>query len=416
MSTSQTLALIGFPSNEMSAFKALFRLAARTGTGYVLVDQVQEAEIILADADDAETVRRLWGIQPRARVLLIGPSDHGTGWLVQRRPIQLLTVLDAVRALGAAPAPAQAGAPAPAPAAGFAPTMPFEPSTQPPATTEAGPLWDGEPASVPPAFAATEPFAPLEMPRAAAGPDSAGFAPTQPYSSKFPPTQPYTSGFPATEPHDGADADVSALRAVFANSMPAPIDTIDPASIALWREARRVKSAPVPLSAAAPTPPPAPPPLPAALPTPGQSRLPAAHPPAPAVASTLANDDVLVVDAGDNSRRTLEQYLHQHGFRANLVRSGVEATDQLATHSYRLVFVNEPVAGTSVFRVCRAVRRQANADGSRPIVVMVLSSRRGWWDRWRARLAGCDVCLVRPFSEGVLAAVLTRFFGAVRRA
>ncbi len=104
MSTSQTLALIGFPPNEMSAFKALFRLAARTGTGYVLVDQAQEAEIILANADDAETVRRLWGLQPQARVLLIGPSDHGTGWLVQRRPIQLLTVLDAVRALGAAPA------------------------------------------------------------------------------------------------------------------------------------------------------------------------------------------------------------------------------------------------------------------------------------------------------------------------
>ncbi len=413
MSTSQTLALIGFPPNEMSAFKALFRLAARTGTGYVLVDQAQEAEIILANADDAETVRRLWGLQPQARVLLIGPSDHGTGWLVQRRPIQLLTVLDAVRALGAAPAPAQAGAPA----AAFAPTQPFEPSTQPPATTEAGPLWDGEPTSVPPAFAATEPFAPLETPGTAAGPDSAGFAPTEPYSSKFPPTQPYTSGFPATEPFAAGD-DLQALRAVLANAMPPVAEAVDPASIALWREARRVKSAPMPLSVDAPIPPPpahVTPVEPAALP-PRESRLPAAHPPAPAVASTIAGDDVLVVDAGDNSRRTLERYLHQHGFRANLVRSGVEATDQLATHSYRLVFVNEPVAGGGIFRVCRAVRRRGNADGSRPTVVMVLSSRRGWWDRWRARLAGCDVCLVRPFDESVLAAVLTRFFGAARRA
>ncbi|MGH8820747.1 MAG: hypothetical protein ACREWJ_05585, partial [Rhodoferax sp.] len=106
MSTSQTLALIGFPPNEMSAFKALFRLAARSGTSYVLVEQAHEAQIILANADDGDAVRSLRGSEPRARVLLIGPSDHGTGWLVQRRPIQLLTVLDAVRALGAPPPPA----------------------------------------------------------------------------------------------------------------------------------------------------------------------------------------------------------------------------------------------------------------------------------------------------------------------
>jgi CheY-like chemotaxis protein len=409
MSTSQTLALIGFPPNEMSAFKALFRLAARTGTGYVLVEQAQEAEIVLANADDAETVRRLRDSQPRARVLLIGPSDHGTGWLVQRRPIQLLTVLDAVRVLGAAPAPASAPVP------GFAPTMPFEPSTQPGPTTEAGPLWDGDPASVPPPFAATEPFAPLEMPVTAAGPDSAGFAPTQPYTSKFPPTQPYTSSFPATEPYDEADADVSALRAVFANSMPASVDTIDPASIALWREARRVKSEPAP--AATPTPPalvaatdPAPSPTPTLRQSP--SPVPADDLPAAAVAPAPLGDDVLVVDAGDNSRRTLERYLHQHGLGASAVRSRAEAMDRLGAHSYRLVFVNEPVADASVFQVCRAVRRRANANGSRPTVILVLSSRRGWWDRWRARLAGCDVCLVRPFGEGVLAAVLARFAGA----
>lgn len=414
MSTSQTLALIGFPPNEMSAFKALFRLAARTGTGYILVDQAQEAEIVLANADDAETVRRLRDSQPRARVLLIGPSDHGTGWLVQRRPIQLLTVLDAVRALGASGV--QAGAPARPRATGFAPTMPFEPSNPPGPTTEAGPLWDGDPADVPPPFAATEPFAPLEMPGAAAGPDSAGFALTQPYTSIFPPTQPYTSGFPATAPYDEAHADVSALRAVFANSMPASVETIDPASIALWREARRVRSEPEPAAAPISIPSPAAPADPDPWPTPRQSPLPTDDPLPAAEAPTPVGDDVLVVDAGDNSRRTLERYLLQRGLGTSAVRSRAEALEQLAKHAYRLVFVNEPVADASVFRVCRAVRRRADAKGSRPTVILVLSSRRGWWDRWRARLAGCDVCLVRPFGESVLAAVLERFAGAARRA
>ncbi|MGH8822389.1 MAG: response regulator transcription factor, partial [Rhodoferax sp.] len=253
---------------------------------------------------------------------------------------------------------------------------------------------------------------PLEMPRAAAVRDSGGFAPTQPY----------VSGFPATEPYE-AGADLQALREVFAKSMPAPVDAIDPASIALWREARRVNAAEAPATAA-PVAVPQRVPMPpvarfvssevSALPQSVELRPRAPIQPDPAPAP--ASDDVLVVDAGDMSRRTLELYLQEHGFRPSLVRSGVEARDQLATHSYRLVFVNEPVAGASVFRVCRAVRRQANADGSRPTVVLVLSSRRGWWDRWRARLAGCDVCLVRPFSHEVLGRVLTRFAVTLNRA
>jgi len=282
--------------------------------------------------------------------------------------------------------------------AGFAQTVPFEPSTQPAAAYE--------PSHLPTAFAATEPFAPLEMSRApAAAPEPNGFQPTQPHVSGFQATQPYASG-----------DELLALRSIFDEAMAEPAEVIDRASIALWREARRVNSPSTPAVSAAPAPVPEPPAAPAA--TPDAAPLPAhdetlpqaaSHPAHAAFATASAGAEVLVVDAGDASRRTLEIYLRQHGLRASLARSLAEAVDQLATHSYRLVFVNEPVAGASVFGVCRAVRRKNNADGTRPTVIMVLSSRRGWWDRWRARLAGCNVCLVRPFDEAVLAGVLARF-------
>ena len=383
MSMPQPLALVGFPPNELSAFNALFRLAARSGPGYVMVEHVQQAHIVVVNADDIDAVRRLWSSQPTARVLLIGQSDAGTGWPVQPRPIQLLAVLEAVRSLGA-PAPEQHSRPA-----GFAPTMPFEPSTRP-AAEYGGESLPGRTSDLRPAFAATEPFAPLEMPRAA--PDSSGFQPTQPY-------------VPGDE--------LLATPAAGVPAAAAPADAIDPASIALWREARRVNSPSAPVAAEPPPVPAAPvatafvpaPPVPARA----EVRQPAADRIDPAMSASPWGDDVLVVDGGDLSRRTLERHLQQHGFRADPVRSGAEAVRQLATRSYRLVFVNEPVADMSVFRACRTVRRQKNANGTRPAVLLVLSNRSGWWDRLRARLAGCDACLVRPFDEVVLGGVMARF-------
>ena len=398
MSMPQPLALVGFPPNELSAFSALFRLAARSGPGYVLVAHPREADVVVANADDADAVRQLWRTQPAARVLLIGDSDVGTGWLVQPRPIQLLAVLEAVRALAASPAPAERHS------AGFAQTVPFEPSNQPEAAytpkSQSNLL-----ANLRTAFAATEPFAPLEMPRAPAAPEASGFQPTQPYMGGFQATQPYASG-----------DELLALRSILDDAMAAPAEVIDRASIALWREARHVNSPQAPVVSDAPAPVPAPaaaqPAPPDAAPLPAHDQADpeaAAHATWASFAKAPAGADVLVVDAGDISRRTLESYLRQHGHRANLVRSLAEAVDRLATHSYRLVFVNEPVAGASVFGVCRAVRRQKNADGSRPAIVLVLSSPSRSWRRLRARLAGCNACLVRPFGEAVLADVLARF-------
>ncbi|MDR3453728.1 MAG: hypothetical protein P4L96_13180 [Rhodoferax sp.] len=399
MSTPQSLALVGFPPNELSAFHALFRLAARTGQGYVIVADTHEAHVVLANADDVDAVRRLWSAQPSANVLLIGQSDAGTGWPLQRRPFQLLAVLEAVRALGLS-AVQNPGRPAE-----FAQTVPFEPSTMP-AAAYAGESLAGGASDLWPAFAATEPFAPLEMPRAAPASDASGFQATQPY-------------VPGDE--------LPASRPAAAPAAPAPVEAIDPASIELWREARRVNSpsypatvpAPVPaaLAAIAPVVVPVAPPVPPMPPMPirNEVRQQGADPAdradqiSPAVVPEPSDDSVLVVDAGDLSRRTLERHLQQQGFRADLVRSGAEAVQQLAKRSYRLVFVNEPVADMSVFQACRAVRRQKNANGTRPAVLLVLSSQSGWFGRLRARLAGCDACLVRPFDEIALGGAMARF-------
>ena len=96
MSTPHPIALIGFSELEHSTFESLFRLAARRPPGYQIVAEASAATLILANADDGAVMAALRDRPPRAKVLLIGRSDGGTGWPRQSRPIKLMSVLTAM--------------------------------------------------------------------------------------------------------------------------------------------------------------------------------------------------------------------------------------------------------------------------------------------------------------------------------
>jgi len=125
--TPHAIALVGFTSFEHSAFESFFRLARRQ-PGFRIVDDLNAAALILANADDLDVMRDLVAVAPRQPVLLIGASGHGTAWPVQPRPIKLMSVLTAMEQLllpaAAGPAPtARRRANAPPPAE--APTQPL---------------------------------------------------------------------------------------------------------------------------------------------------------------------------------------------------------------------------------------------------------------------------------------------------
>lgn len=127
--TPHAIALVGFTSFEYSAFESFFRLARRQ-PGFRIVDDLNAAALILANADDLDVMRDLMAAAPRQQVLLIGASDHGTAWPVQPRPIKLMSVLTLMEQLLApAAAPAQPQAPArrraPAKPADEEPTQPM---------------------------------------------------------------------------------------------------------------------------------------------------------------------------------------------------------------------------------------------------------------------------------------------------
>lgn len=93
--TPHAIALVGFTSFEHSAFESFFRLARRQ-PGFRIVDDLNAAALILANADDLDVMRDLTAMAPRQPVLLIGSSSRGTAWPVQPRPIKLMSVLTAM--------------------------------------------------------------------------------------------------------------------------------------------------------------------------------------------------------------------------------------------------------------------------------------------------------------------------------
>jgi two-component system, cell cycle response regulator len=143
MHSPHKIALVGFSSFEKATFESFFRLAARRPPGYILVTEPSSADLAVVNADDPATLRDAVAKKPSKQVMLVGSSDGGTGWALQKRPLNLMKVLTNVEqllspeavpvapaakpAVGAsAPAPLQMVRPAPT---GFAETRPFTPAS-----------------------------------------------------------------------------------------------------------------------------------------------------------------------------------------------------------------------------------------------------------------------------------------------
>ncbi len=104
-----TVALVGFSQAESSTFESFLRLAARRPPGYRVQDEVMDAQILVVNADNAQALHLVRYADLPGKVLLVGNTDGGTGWPLQRKPVRLVSVLAALDGIaGVTPAPAPA--------------------------------------------------------------------------------------------------------------------------------------------------------------------------------------------------------------------------------------------------------------------------------------------------------------------
>jgi two-component system, cell cycle response regulator len=364
MSQAHKIILVGFSAFEKVTFESFFRLAARRPPGYLLVTDASQADLAVVNADDPAVLRQCMATKPAPRVLLIGSQDGGTGWTIQRRPLNLMKVLATVEGLLTPPT-----ATVPADLMGMMPTAPARVS---PLASKA---------------AALSPMASVPSPAASSTPSSAQF-------------QREVSAFSA--PNAASPAPLQSTQAFRSTPTTAPIFAAPTPSVSnrssLDEETRRSVRSGMGRSYQE---------------APRNPEMISAFTP-PVSDSAMQQDHILVVDDSDIALKFMRNRLSRFGFHADLASSGEEALGKLSTKPFKFVFLDVMMEGLDGYQTCRAIKQRKYPDGKPPVVVM-LTSRGGTIDKIRGTLAGCDAYLTKPLNERDLIAVLAKHDRSVAR-
>jgi len=365
MGTAYTVALVGFADSEASTFESFFRLAARRPPAYRVQDEVMDAQILLVNADNLQALHLVQYADLPGKVLLIGSSDGGTGWPLQRKPVKLVSVLAELdRIVGVAPAAASAGAQRPVPASrgadrGFAATEPIDHAKLPPA----------------------RPMVPAAAPRRRSA------------DSDFPPTRPMVRSALS-------DAAAERVPAVPAAAAP-PARSADAPSRRLSDRAARpgvMRLTDFGGLDELPSPPSRPP----------RSRSPkSVSAGSQGVVPPVQRGDMLLVAESLVEGRILHKRFKKYGLSIDWSREGKQALVMMKAHAYRLVVVDRLDGEPDAYQVCRTAKQTRQPNGQPPVVIMFAPSA-GSMDRIKAGLAGSDAYLSRSVAESEFYKVLAQ--------
>ncbi len=431
------LALVGLSPVDRSLLEALFLQPLQREPGYVLVTDLNRADLIIASADETYTVRNLQERRLSAPVLLIGDADGDTGWPVLPRPIQLHAVMDVVNQMepGLRVAVGRASAPKPVMQTGFEMTQPFAPSE----FDTPAPRRSGAPApAARTGFEMTRPFDPSESGAPAVRRSGA-------------PAPAARTGFEMTRPFDPSESGAPAPRRSAAGHR-AMDDRIDARSVLMWRDAPAGQTG-RPVPASPPHPEPGVPAMAGFEPTRDAAALgerivvpanwqdlareqalkraqasqpqalddddeeeaegasssfadPSDHPTAPqALVAPGRVQAILLVMQPRTHESSLVKALRHFGCHVDCVPDAEAALKRLASQSYRLVILDDRSLGGATLRACRALHKRGRVLGQRMRIVIV-ARERSLLRRFFARLAGCDAWMTTPLRKSSLKQVL----------
>lgn len=365
MANSYTMALVGFAQQEATTFESFFRLAARRPPSYLVQDEVLDAQLLIVNADNMQAVHLVRYAELPGRVLLVGNSDAGTGWPLQRKPVRLVGVLAALDALVGI-----GGAQASVPSAPASREDPYAPPVAARQGADRG-------------FAATEPFnsqhLPLLKPKGG-GRRKSG-------DTEFPPTRPMEDHRPAA---------AAAAELAERSAPPPQSSSRQQARVGVMgvTDFGGLDELPMPPS----TPP-------AAGPRAQRSRLGQTR--SSADVPELPHGDMLLVAESLVEGRILHKRFKRYGLNIDWSRDSKQAVAMLKAHVYRLVVIDRLTGEPDAYQVCRNAKQGRLLNGQSPVVVMFAAAA-GSMDRIKASLAGSDAYLTRSVGEAELYKVLEK--------
>lgn len=421
MTHHRRLALLGLPPSDRHLIETLL-LGSAKESGYVVVHELEEADLIICNADDGQVVRKLQLRNLNAPVLLIGERDAGSGWPVLPRPLSSQALVAAMSTLAVAPVrPAPLpGIPVPAPAATGVPVA----SWRPPAA----------------AFQSTQPFSEADFPStrqvplsatrmpAPTRPDlappvpAAGVSAASPAANRAPAVAP---GFQATVPFAALETtpgDTPEQRShqatVRVAARPAPPGNTDSLAqdVLMWRDgpaATKAATKPVVPAKAEKTD--------TAFAGPasrspgGASLSPASggdsywtsslasdsldHPTRPQALGGEPSASILLVGGPRLAGGSLIKALRGFGHRVDHAPDGGGALSRLAARDYDFVFLDHAALGISTLSLCRTLLRRAASDSKLKLHVVVIAGQGSWLQHLLARSAGCDAWMIKPLVK-----------------
>jgi len=362
MAAAYTVALVGFAQSESATFESFFRMAARRPPAYVVQDEVLDAQILIVNADNLQAIHLVQHAELPGRALLIGHSDAGTGWPLQRKPVKLVSVLAALDEIVGA--------------------------RRPSATPQGRRV------------AASEPFKASRLHgldvsmsrshRPAAPAPAVPPAPKRAPETEFPLTRPMIRPVSTRPP---VALPTLTVRAAPPAGRPAPVrvaHAASPPGVIRLTDFGGLEEVPAPAPRAAASPHPR-----SVRPQRSRSAT-GSH-----EVAEVQRGEVLLVAESLVEGRILYKRFKRYGLNIDWCREAAQALAMLKAHPYRLVVIDRLQGEPDAFQICRQAKQSKQPTGRAPVVMMFAPSA-GSMDRMKAGLAGSDAYLSRSVSEGEL--------------
>jgi CheY-like chemotaxis protein len=362
--------VIGFNQTERIVLSSIFGLSARRQPKFTQHSSVSfSPDLFLVDSSDQQAMVLFNERNATRRVpaIMIGESDHGSGYPLLARPLQWTRLFKAFDLAIANDAASQSE---------FEKTLPN---------------------AIPSASLA-----------------AAGIPPTSLYSTM--PTRTFAPAQLSTPVSKAAAAPAPALAsppitAFGSTAMPPAVA----AAVAAFEPISFLKPS-QPLQA------PAEPnlPVPAPLTSTGRMKFPdlrtvgfapiSPAPPAPVMPAVVAEmpaaDWVLVVDDNLTVREFMRSKLAPFNFNVDYAESGEQAVGLTGHRRYACVFLDVVMPGIDGYQVCKLIKSKKSQGKTH---VVMLTSKGSPFDKIRGAMAGCDAYLTKPVDEEKLLETIVRF-------
>ena len=116
---------------------------------------------------------------------------------------------------------------------------------------------------------------------------------------------------------------------------------------------------------------------------------------------------VLVVDDSATIRKIVEITLKREGYRVNTCDSAMKALASITDDHPDLVLLDVMLPVMDGYHVCQIIKKRY-----RTLPVIMLTSKDGFFDKMRGKMAGSTLYMTKPFEPRDLVAVVERYIGS----